>query len=78
MVLPVTSRGEGGTVGVLIAGVNPARKLDLEYRTFYELVAGQIATAILNVRAAEEETKAARSFGRDRSCQDDILQQRQP
>jgi hypothetical protein len=35
MVLPVTSRGEGGTVGVLVAGVNPARKLDAEYRTFY-------------------------------------------
>ncbi len=57
IVLPVTSRGEGGTVGVLVAGVNPARKLDAEYRTFYELVAGQIATAIQNVRSAEEERK---------------------
>jgi signal transduction histidine kinase/PAS domain-containing protein len=57
MVLPITSRGEGGMVGVLVAGVNPARKLDSEYRTFYELAAGQIATAILNVRAAEEERK---------------------
>lgn len=57
MVLPVTSRGEEGTVGVLIAGVSPARKLDLEYRTFYELIAGQIATAIQNVRAVEEERK---------------------
>jgi len=55
MVLPVTSRGEGGTVGVLIAGVNPTRKLDPEYRTFYELIAGQIATAIQNVRSVEEE-----------------------
>ncbi len=55
MVIPITSRGEGGMVGVLVAAVNPARKLDAEYRTFYELVAGQIATAILNVRAAEEE-----------------------
>ena len=55
MVLPVTSRGEGGTVGVLVAGVNPTRKLDPEYRTFYELIAGQIATAIQNVRSVEEE-----------------------
>ncbi len=55
MVLPVSSRGEGGTMGVLIAGVNPARKLDAEYRTFYELVAGQMATAIQNARAAEQE-----------------------
>jgi PAS domain S-box-containing protein len=55
MVLPVTSRGEGGTVGVLVAGVNPTGKLDPEYRTFYELIAGQIATAIQNVRSVEEE-----------------------
>ena len=57
MVLPVTARGEDGTIGVLIAGVSPARKLDAEYRTFYELVAGQIATAIQNARATEEERK---------------------
>ena len=57
MVLPLTSGGEGGTGGVLVAGVNPARKLDAEYRTFYELVAGQTATAIQNARAAEEEQK---------------------
>ena len=37
--------------------MNPARKIDAEYRTFYELIAGQIATAIQNVRAAEEERK---------------------
>ncbi len=57
LVLPVTSRGEGGTVGILIAGVSPARKLDAEYRTFYELIASQIAIAIQNVRASEEERK---------------------
>jgi PAS domain S-box-containing protein len=55
MVLPVTSRGEGGKVGLLVAGVSPARPLDAEYHTFYELVAGQIATAIQNARSAEEE-----------------------
>ena len=56
-VLPLSSRGEDGTMGVLIAGVNPARKLDVEYRTFYDLVAGQIANAIQNARAAEQERK---------------------
>jgi PAS domain S-box-containing protein len=55
IVLPVSTRGEDRATGVLVAGVNPARKLDAEYRTFYELVAGQIATAIQNARAAEEE-----------------------
>jgi PAS domain S-box-containing protein len=57
IVLPVTSRGEDRPLGVLIAGVNPTRKLDSEYRTFYTLIAGQLATAIQNVRAAEEERK---------------------
>ncbi len=55
MVLPVTSRGEEQPLGVLIAGVNPTRRLDAEYRTFYGLISGQIATAIQNVRAVEEE-----------------------
>ena len=57
MVLPVTSRGETHPLGVLIAGVNSTRRLDAEYRTFYELVAGQIATAIQNSRAIEDERK---------------------
>jgi PAS domain S-box-containing protein len=57
IVLPVTSRGDDRPLGVLIAGVNPTRRLDAEYRTFYELIASQIATAIQNVRAAEEERK---------------------
>ncbi len=57
MVLPVTSRGDDRPLGVLVAGVNPTRRLDAEYRTFYELIASQIATAIQNVRAAEEERK---------------------
>ena len=57
VVLPVTSRGDDYPVGLLVAGVNPTRKLDAEYRTFFELAAGQIATAIQNAHAAEEEKK---------------------
>ncbi|HST12039.1 MAG TPA: response regulator [Terriglobales bacterium] len=57
IVLPVTSRGEGRPVGVLIAGVNPTRRLDAEYSTFFDLVTDQVATAIQNARAAEEEQK---------------------
>lgn len=57
MVLPVTSLGTDRPLGLLIAGVSPARRLDVEYRTFYELVAGQIATAIENARVVEKERK---------------------
>ena len=57
VLLPVFTRVENRPLGVLIAGVNPTRGLDGEYRTFFELVSGQIATAIQNARAAEEEKK---------------------
>ncbi|MBV9401053.1 MAG: PAS domain S-box protein [Bryobacterales bacterium] len=59
VVLPVTSSGEHRPYGVLICGVNPCRRLDAEYTTFFELVAGQFAAAIQNASAAEEEKKRA-------------------
>jgi len=59
VILSVTSAGYERPFGVLIAGVSPARTLDAEYRTFYELVAGQIATAIQNATAAEAARKHA-------------------
>ena len=59
IVLPVASGRQDRPIGVLIAGINPARKLDSEYQTFYELLAGQVATAIQNARAAEEDRKRA-------------------
>jgi PAS domain S-box-containing protein len=59
MVLPVTSSGEHRPYGVLVCGVNPARPLDAEHVTFFELVAGQLAAAIQNARVLEEERKRA-------------------
>ncbi|WP_338874771.1 ATP-binding protein [Spirosoma sp. SC4-14] len=55
MVMPLISPGQNHPLGVLIAGVNPGRQLDSDYRTFFELVANQVANAIQNARAAEEE-----------------------
>ena len=57
LVLPVVSRGQERPLGVLIAGVNPTRKLDPDYRSFFKLVADHIATAIQNARATEEEKR---------------------
>ncbi|HKP56886.1 MAG TPA: ATP-binding protein [Polyangiales bacterium] len=58
--LPVlSSHGQQAPMGVLVMGVNPARKLDPEYRTFYDLVAAQIARAIHNARTVETETRRA-------------------
>jgi len=57
IVLPLTSRGENRAFGVLIAGVNPTRRLDPEYLTFFDLLVNQVAAAIQNARAAEEERR---------------------
>ena len=57
--VPVVSGGQEQPLAIVIAGVNPARKLDADYRTFYELIAGHIATAIANARGAEEQKKRA-------------------
>jgi signal transduction histidine kinase len=57
LVLPVVSGGQERPLAILVAGVNPARKLDGEYRTFYGLLAGHVATAIANARNAEEQKK---------------------
>ena len=62
IVLPVRSRAEDSAIGVLIAGLNPTRQLDDDYRTFYELVAGHVATAIANARSSEEERKRAQAL----------------
>jgi len=60
--LPVKSPGEDRPTGVLVAAVNPTRKLDAEYTTFYELIAGHVGTAIANARAYEEERRRAESL----------------
>jgi PAS domain S-box-containing protein len=62
IVLPVKLRVEEQVIGILIAGVNPTRKLDQDYLTFYELVAGHVATAIANAHAYQEERKRAKAL----------------
>ena len=62
IVLPVTSGRPDRPVGILIAGVNPTRRLDSEYQTFYVFLATQVATAIQNARAAEQDRKRAEAL----------------
>ena len=52
---PLTLSTQEKPIGILLAAVNPARRLDDDYRTFFELTARQVSTAIQNARAAEEE-----------------------
>ena len=63
IVLPVAKSGQSaGVTGVLIAGINPRRALDIRYRRFFDLVAGQMATAVANGRAYEEERRRSEAL----------------
>ena len=59
VVVPVHSSKADELAGFLVAGVSARLRLDDLYRAFYELVAGQIAIAITNARAYEEERRRA-------------------
>ncbi len=59
IILPVISRGDDKPLGILIAGVNPTRRSDPDYQTFFELAATQVGTVIQNARVTEEEKKRA-------------------
>ncbi|MGL5192151.1 MAG: ATP-binding protein [Chroococcales cyanobacterium] len=58
LVLPLTRPGQE-PFGVLIVGINPYRPLDDDYRSFFNLVAGQVTTAIHNTLGYQEERKQA-------------------
>jgi signal transduction histidine kinase len=54
LILPISRPGETQLAGVLVAGLSPRLDFDEKYRSFLELAAGQVATAIANVRALRE------------------------
>lgn len=63
IVLPVVKSGQhAGVTGVLIGGINARRALDISYRRFFDLVAGQMATAVANSRAYEEERRRSEAL----------------
>jgi signal transduction histidine kinase len=62
VVLPIAPSGKTGRSGVLVAGLNPYRLFDDGYQGFLGLVAGQIAAAIANAQAYEEERKRAEAL----------------
>jgi len=62
-VLPLARAGiQELPAGFLVAGISPRLTLDDDYRSFLELAAGHIATAIANTRAYEEECKRAEAL----------------
>jgi signal transduction histidine kinase len=62
VVFPIAPSGATGRSGILVAGLNPYRLFDDGYRGFLGLVAGQIAAAIANAQAYEQERSRAESL----------------
>lgn len=60
--LPLLRQNQATPLGFLIVGVNPFRPFDTEYEGFINLLGGQIAAAISNARAYEEEKRRAESL----------------
>ncbi|MBD1877047.1 response regulator [Nodosilinea sp. FACHB-131] len=59
LMMPIASSSQTAPLGVLVAGVNPNRALDEGYRSFYELLVGQVSVSIRNAQAYEEERRRA-------------------
>ena len=62
VVLPIPSNKAHQMAGLLVAGISSRLKLDEQYRSFLELMTTQIATAVANARAYEEERKRAEAL----------------
>jgi signal transduction histidine kinase len=60
--VPLMQQGQEGLAGFFIAGLNPYRPFDTEYRGFIELAVGQIAAALANVRSYEQERRRAEAL----------------
>ena len=56
---PITKAGQDKPIGIFITALNPYRDFDSFYANFLDLVAGQIAAAITNAQAYEEEKTRA-------------------
>jgi Bacteriophytochrome (light-regulated signal transduction histidine kinase) len=62
IVLPIAQTGVRDPYGSITIGMNPYRLLDEKYRSFFELVADQVATSFSDVRVLEEERKRAQAL----------------
>ncbi len=62
VVVPIQSGIAHEPAGLLVAGVNPRESFDERYRSFYGLIAGQIASAIASARTYENERKRAEAL----------------
>ncbi|MEB3217716.1 MAG: PAS domain-containing protein [Nostocales cyanobacterium 94392] len=61
VVVPLIASGQVNVKGFLIAGISPIRPYDEHYQGFFDLVEGQVASAISNASAWETELRIAQA-----------------
>lgn len=61
LIVPIRA-AQDSLAGLMVVGVSPRRPLDDEYRAFFELIAGQIGTAIADAKAYEAERRRAEAL----------------
>ena len=62
VLLPLGQQGQAQPAGVLVAGLNPYRKYDEDFRGFLSVLSNQIAAAIANATSYEAERKRAETL----------------
>lgn len=62
LLLPIGAGSPEGVKGIFVAAVSPQRPLDTGYRTFFELAARHIGTAIADAQTSEYERARAESL----------------
>ena len=62
LALPIAAPGQERPAGVLVSGLSPRLLFDDKYRSFLELVAGQVATAMSRARALSEAKARAEAL----------------
>jgi serine phosphatase RsbU (regulator of sigma subunit) len=59
VVVPLAAAGAGRPIGALVLGASPHLALDRDYRIFMDLAAGQVAAAVADAQAVEQERRRA-------------------
>lgn len=60
--LPIPGPTQDSLAGLLLLGVSPRRVFDQSYRTFFDLVTGHIASALVDAMAYESERRRAEAL----------------
>ncbi|MBD0334814.1 MAG: response regulator [Cyanobacteria bacterium Co-bin13] len=64
LAMPIMVADQTLPQGVLVVGISPNRALDESYRSFYELLAGQVSVSLRNAQAYEEERRRAETLAK--------------